>query len=78
MTPGSPEAISAGCTCPIMDNNRGVGRPDHRSTPDGEVRVFWVSGNCPQHAPKPTRYSSTTIDSSGDRQPAQKEEKGYT
>lgn len=23
--PGSPEAVAQGCTCPIYDNNRGVG-----------------------------------------------------
>lgn len=75
MTPGSPEAVKNGCTCPIMDNNRGYGRADTRATSDGEVAVFFVNGDCPLHAPKPTRYSSTTIDASGDHQ---KEEKGST
>lgn len=75
MTPGSPEAVKDGCTCPIMDNNRGSGRPDPRNPKDPDLTQFWVSGDCPLHAPKLTRYSSTTIDCTGTHQ---KEEKGYS
>jgi len=42
-TPGSDKAIANGCTCPVMDNGRGVG-----FLVDGE-RQFWVSGGCPLH-----------------------------
>lgn len=38
--PGSDEAVSQGCLCPVMDNRRGAG------TPDGH---FWVNGSCPLH-----------------------------
>jgi hypothetical protein len=37
LVPGSPEAVSAGCSCPIMDNEE---MPDDRK---------WVNGDCPIH-----------------------------
>ena len=37
--PGSKEAESLGCTCPVMDNNHGL----------GENGQFWISGDCPLH-----------------------------
>lgn len=45
--PGSADAIDLGCSCPIMDNGRGRGRPDG---------TFWISGDCPLHAPKGPRH----------------------
>jgi hypothetical protein len=42
--PGSDEAISAGCTCPVMDNNRGTRAP---YPPDG----WWMVEGCPVHRP---------------------------
>ena len=42
-TPGSPEAIEAGCTCPRGDNCNGLGMPSE----DGPL--FWVNGSCPLH-----------------------------
>jgi hypothetical protein len=75
MTPGSPEAVAAGCTCPILDNNRGLGHTYHREPQDTDLIRFWVAGKCPMHAPKPTLYSSTTIECTGTHQ---KEEKGYS
>ena len=42
-TPGSPEAIEAGCTCPRGDNCNGAGMPSE----DGPL--FWVNGGCPLH-----------------------------
>jgi hypothetical protein len=65
MTPGSPEAVKSGCTCPIMDNNRGEGRREPRNPNDPDLTQFWVNGDCPIHAPSITRYSSVIIDSSG-------------
>jgi len=42
--PGSDAALTAGCTCPVIDNCHGKGfGPDPR---------FWVSGGCPLHAPE--------------------------
>lgn len=38
--PGSPEAVKAGCTCPVMDNSHGEGRPDGQ---------FVISMDCPLH-----------------------------
>lgn len=46
--PGSEEAIKAGCTCPVMDNNRGKGIPIPGK--DGKIETaFWMSGDCPIH-----------------------------
>lgn len=47
--PGSNEARDQGCTCPVLDNGRGV-----RFLVDGE-RQFWTHSDCPLHgfhAPK--------------------------
>ena len=38
-SPGSNEAIALGCTCPVMDNNHGL----------GENGAFWISCDCPIH-----------------------------
>ncbi len=40
LRPGSEEAVSAGCTCPIMDNHYGAGRADG---------TFVYSGDCELH-----------------------------
>ncbi len=37
MTPGTPEAVKRGCTCPVDDN---------RDTPEGRS---WIDANCPLH-----------------------------
>lgn len=41
--PGSNEAIAAGCTCAVIDNNRGRFAP---FPPDG----WWITATCPIHA----------------------------
>jgi len=49
--PGSDAALKQGCTCPVLDNGRGIG-----FVVDGE-RQFWVNGDCPLHslqAPTPS------------------------
>ena len=39
--PGSSEAITAGCLCPVLDNNHG------RHVPwPGD---WWINANCPLH-----------------------------
>lgn len=43
--PGSDEAVSLGCTCPIGDNARGRGAWGS----SGEDAVFWQDENCPLH-----------------------------
>lgn len=43
--PGSDEAIALGCTCPVMDNGRGLGAY-------GTKGLFWYSGDCPVHGDK--------------------------
>lgn len=44
MTPGHPDAIRAGCLCPIIDNGSGRGqRVDEGS-------LFMISAGCPVHA----------------------------
>jgi hypothetical protein len=42
--PGSEEALSLGCCCPVQDNNYGAGVP----TQDG-VRMFHVHPACQVH-----------------------------
>lgn len=41
--PGSDTAIKMGCTCPILDNNRGEGITG---------RLFWINQKCPIHGVK--------------------------
>lgn len=43
LKPGSKEAVEAGCTCPIMDNNHGLG-----FCVDGKT-YFFRDQNCPLH-----------------------------
>ena len=40
--PGSNEALSLGCTCPVMDNGHGRGNM-------GQPHVFVYSVGCPVH-----------------------------
>lgn len=40
--PGSPEAVEAGCTCPVLDNARGRGYM-------GVDGTFIFTSNCPVH-----------------------------
>jgi len=42
--PGSLEAWSTGCACPVIDNHRGRGMPG----PDGKPQ-FWINSDCPIH-----------------------------
>jgi hypothetical protein len=42
--PGTEEAIQQGCTCPVMDNHYGQGRPNGQ----GGVE-FWYNENCLIH-----------------------------
>jgi hypothetical protein len=44
--PGSDEAIEAGCTCAVLDNNHG------RGFLYGGVLAFWITSGCPIHSPK--------------------------
>lgn len=44
--PGSPEALSNGCRCAVLDNCRGKGRYG-----DGEKYGWYVTEGCPVHAP---------------------------
>lgn len=47
-TPGSDEAVKAGCTCPVIDNARGKGAWGTR----GENAVFWINDSCKLHGGK--------------------------
>jgi len=45
MSPGSPAAVEAGCTCPVLDNAHG----------EGIRGAFWINDDCPIHGdPEPT------------------------
>jgi len=48
--PGSDEAITMGCTCPVLDNCHGAGFPYA-----GQAQCFYISGDCPIHAKKEDR-----------------------
>lgn len=41
--PGSKDASAQGCTCPVMDNNHGLG-----FIVAGK-RSFWMNDKCPLH-----------------------------
>ena len=44
--PGSPEAVKAGCMCPVLDNGHGKGNgyADSNGNP-----LFWFDERCPIH-----------------------------
>lgn len=46
--PGSEEAISIGCTCPVMDNGYGRGYLGGVQDETGQT-VFVTNDNCPVH-----------------------------
>ena len=45
MNPGSPEAVSKGCTCAILDNYKGADW-------FGKAHGFFVTEGCPIHDKK--------------------------
>ena len=47
-SPGSDEALDAGCTCPVMENAHGRGAVGTWAKPDGE-KVFIMQAGCPLH-----------------------------
>ena len=55
--PGSPSAVSQGCTCPVYDNahGAGMGRDEH-----GRV-VYVMSLDCPLHGAPYKRNCGTEI-----------------
>ncbi len=48
LAPGSPEAVDAGCRCPVLDNARGRGYLGGVKSSDGST-VYVYSGDCPLH-----------------------------
>lgn len=40
--PGSPEAVKAGCICPVLDNCGGKGI-------NGAGELYWMRSDCPIH-----------------------------
>ncbi len=49
--PGSPAAVKAGCTCPVMDNGHGRGYMGGARDKDGNV-MFVMNSTCPLHGEK--------------------------
>lgn len=47
--PGSEDAVNAGCTCPVLDNNRGLWAPmpGWADNPPN----WWMVVGCPLHDP---------------------------
>lgn len=52
-SPGSNEAIDAGCRCPVLDNSHGWG-----FRKEGE---FIISLGCPLHAPDVTTAARNSV-----------------
>ena len=48
--PGGDSALAQGCRCAVLDNCHGLGRGS-----DGAKYGWWVSGDCPLHAPGESR-----------------------
>lgn len=46
--PGSPQAVTAGCRCAVLDNGRGKGAWGGALDADGK-RMFWIAVDCPLH-----------------------------
>lgn len=49
--PGSPDAVSRDCTCPVIDNARGRGWMGGAQDRDGNV-MFVFNAGCPMHGGK--------------------------
>lgn len=50
--PGSPEAVTAGCTCSVEFNNHGAGAVSLAgafSLLDLDAPLFWYNDACPLH-----------------------------
>ena len=51
LSPGSDEAIAAGCTCPVIDNGHGRGCMGGVKDEQGRT-VFVIRLDCPLHGKK--------------------------
>lgn len=49
--PGSPKAVDAGCTCPVLDNAHGRGTWGTFNAPQKD-KLFCVCADCPLHGQK--------------------------
>lgn len=58
-TPGSDKAVTAGCTCPVMDNAHGRGAT-------GTTGEFYINEKCPIHSPRPSLAASHEENSHAD------------
>lgn len=63
--PGSDEAVAAGCTCPVLDNNRGKRAPFPSLIIAG-ADGWWVSGDCRIHSPTRKQVQAVTDHHFGD------------
>lgn len=63
--PGSPEAVAAGCLCPVLDNahGRGIEFVDYDSMwrVTGTSRAWWRNSKCPLHG-----HGAPDADAQGD------------
>lgn len=50
LNPGSPEAVSQGCICAVLDNGHGRGWMGGAKDRNGET-LFVVTVGCPVHSP---------------------------
>lgn len=60
--PGSDEAVSSGCKCPVMDNFHGRGIP--MTSKDGTPQTaFWINAECPLHGTR--SYAEVAVEQQG-------------
>lgn len=62
-TPGSRDAGSMGCTCPIIDNGHGHGYMGGLKDKDGNV-MFVTQADCPLHGQPELMHGITEDDNS--------------
>lgn len=57
MSPGSKEAIAAGCTCPVEDNNHGEGMWHEKRA----SHLFWIAYSCTIHSPEAEKMAKLKV-----------------
>ena len=58
--PGSDEALTQGCKCPVMDNAHGRGAWGSERDPDS--LVFWINETCELHTKKEAKGAGSGED----------------
>ena len=67
--PGSEEALSQGCLCPVLDNGHGKGAWGGAVLDDDGNPTFWINASCPLHGGKKCPTPTTSEPSSPGSEP---------